>query len=80
MEYAKPVLAVTDNVSDLKDLIAEAQCGEWVWSGNANGFASKIKEMASSNELQAKGNNGRKYILEYLRVEGSVEILEKHFK
>lgn len=79
MEYAKPVLAVTDEVSDLKDLIGDAQCGEWVYSGDVNSFVEKIKEMANSGDLIIKGENGRRYMLEHLKVENSVGILERHF-
>lgn len=80
MEYAKPVLAVTDKITDLKDLIEEAQCGEWVWSGDADSFVVKIKEMANSKELLKQGSNGREYIVDNFTVENSVGILEKHFK
>ncbi|KKB45020.1 glycosyltransferase family 4 protein [Bacillus thermotolerans] len=80
MEYAKPVLAVTDKVTDLKELIEESQCGEWVWSGDVDSFLRKIKEMSKSEELVIQGNNGRKYIINNFKVEQSVKILEKHFK
>ncbi|SEN48900.1 Glycosyl transferases group 1 [Mesobacillus persicus] len=80
MEYAKPVLAVTDKVTDLKDLITEAQCGEWVWSGDADAFIAKVKSMANSKDLITQGLNGREYIVNNFQVKHSVEILEKHFK
>jgi glycosyltransferase involved in cell wall biosynthesis len=80
MEYAKPVLAATDKVTDIKDMIEEAQCGEWVWSGSIDSFISKIKEMAVSNDLPTKGSNGRRYIEENFTVNYSVEIIEKHLK
>ncbi len=79
MEYAKPVLAATDNVTDIKELIEDAQFGEWVWSGDIDGVVNKIKEMARSKELVKQGKNGRKYIEDNFRVENSVDILEKHF-
>ncbi|MDD4781195.1 MAG: glycosyltransferase family 4 protein [Tissierellia bacterium] len=80
MEYAKPVLAATDKSTDIKDIIEDAQCGEWVWSGDIDAFIAKIKGMAGSNDLSTKGNNGRKYIEENFNVNLSVEIIEKHFK
>ncbi|MGM0923277.1 MAG: glycosyltransferase family 4 protein [Bacillota bacterium] len=80
MEYAKPVLAATDKFTDLKELIEDSQCGEWVWSGDANSFVTKIKEMANSKALLSKGENGRKHIVSNFQVNRSVEILEKHFK
>ncbi len=80
MEYAKPVLAATDKASDIKELIVDAQCGDWVWSGDMDSFVLKIKEMATSKDLLVKGENGRKYIEKNLKVDKCVEILEKHFE
>jgi glycosyltransferase involved in cell wall biosynthesis len=77
MEYGKPILAATDTFTDIKDLISEAQCGEWVWSGNANDFISKVKEMSKSDKLSEMGLNGRKYIENNFDVKNSVEILER---
>lgn len=79
MEYAKPVLAATDTTTDIREMIEKAQCGKWVWSGDAEGFISRLKETAKMSELHIKGTNGRRYIEENLQVEHSVEILEKHF-
>lgn len=80
MEYAKPVLAVTDRVTDIKELIKEAECGEWVWSGDAEGFVNKVREMAKSEKLTAMGANGRKYLEDKFHVKCSVEIIEKYFR
>ncbi|PIC68042.1 glycosyltransferase WbuB [Sporosarcina sp. P16a] len=80
MEYAKPIIAATDNVTDLKELIEEADCGEWVWSGDVHVFINKAKEMSTSKRLKIMGENGRKYMEENFKVHRSVEILESHFK
>lgn len=79
LEYAKPVLAATDIVTDLKELIEEADCGDWVWSGDVETFINRAKEMARSNRLDSMGANGRKYLERNFNVNRSVEILEKHF-
>lgn len=79
MEYAKPVLVASDKVTDLKELVEEANCGEWVWSADVDAFIRAIRRMADSDDLIEKGLNGRKYIETHFRVEKSVEILEKHF-
>lgn len=78
MEYAKPVLAATDNETDIKALIESAQCGEWVCSQNSEAFVEKIKGMAKNEELSIMGLNGRKHAEENFSVECSVKILEKH--
>ncbi len=80
MEYAKPVLAATDKASDIKELISEAKCGEWVWSGDTEGFIKKIKEMAKSKDLFVRGHNGRKYLEDNLKIEDSVKILVNKIK
>lgn len=79
MEYAKPILAATDNVSDIKKLIEDANCGEWVWSGDKAVFINKIMQMSRNYDLTTKGKNGLKFFEKNFTVEKSVEILEKHF-
>ncbi|NTW70834.1 MAG: glycosyltransferase family 4 protein [Eubacteriaceae bacterium] len=76
MEYGKPVLAATDRVSDIKDLIEAAKCGEWVWSGDEEAFINRIRSLAAEPGRSVKGMNGRKYIKEHFTVERSVSILE----
>lgn len=80
MEYTKPVLAATDKITDIKELINETQCGEWVWSADLKAFIDKIKEMSRQPDIADKGENGRKYLENNFQVGHSVEILERHFK
>ncbi|QFK72929.1 glycosyltransferase family 4 protein [Pradoshia sp. D12] len=80
MEYSKPVIAATDEVTDLKDLIENTDYGVWAWSGDIKDFIKKAKQMSKSNRLNIMGNNGRKYIEDHYNVLRSVEILESHFK
>jgi glycosyltransferase involved in cell wall biosynthesis len=80
MEFAKPVIAATDKVTDLKELIEEANCGEWTWSGDVRSFINKAKEMSKSNRLTTLGANGRKYLEDKFNVKHSIKILENHFK
>lgn len=77
MDYAKPVLAATDEVTDMKELIYEADCGEWVCSDNEEEFFKKIKEFSEAPEKRVKqGENGRAYMKEHFTVERCVKILE----
>jgi len=80
MEYGKPILAATDKVTDIKDMIKESGCGEWVWSGDADGFVSKIKEMAVSKRKREMGMRGRVYAEKHFNVMRSVIILENFYK
>lgn len=79
MEYAKPVLAATDKVTDLKDLIKDAKCGEWVWSGDREAFIAAIRNMSNSLSLIDMGHNGRDYVKRNFNLKKSVQILENHF-
>ena len=79
LEYAKPVLAATDNATDIKSFIEKVDCGEWTWSGDLGSFVEKIRIMANSNNLSERGMKGRKYIENNLTVSQSVALLEKHF-
>lgn len=78
MDYAKPVLAATDTVTDMKELIEEADCGEWVCSGDKAAFYKKIKELSADKEQRCRqGENGRSYMKKHFTVERCVEILER---
>lgn len=80
MDYAKPVLAATDTVTDMKELIESANCGQWVCSADQKAFFEKIKEFSANKEkCKQMGENGRKYMIENFTVDRCVEILEKQF-
>jgi len=76
MEYAKPVLAATDENTDLKDLIQANNLGEWVSSANEMEFFKKIEEMSKSDSLIFQGQNGRRLIEQEFTVNRSVKQLE----
>lgn len=80
MSMAKPILACTDEVTDIHSLVeTDAECGMWCSSDDVDGFCECIKKMCEDREaLKKMGANGRKYLEEYFDVERSVEILEKN--
>jgi glycosyltransferase involved in cell wall biosynthesis len=80
MEYSKPVIAATDRSTDLKELVESSNCGEWVWSGDKDGFVEVIRRFSKSSSLKDMGSNGRKYLENNFSLKSSVDILEKHFK
>ena len=81
MQLAKPVLAVTDTVTDMKELILDgAKCGYWTPSGDIESFIATLKTIVSEkNTLAQKGQNGRKYLEQHFSVKTSAEILEKSY-
>jgi glycosyltransferase involved in cell wall biosynthesis len=80
MDMALPILAVTDKASDIKELLNEAQCGLWAYSGEKIGFTEQVKNLCENKELCIQmGKNGRRYLEEKFDVSRSVKILEDHF-
>lgn len=78
MDMALPVLAATDNASDVKDLLKEAECGLWAYSGDHSGFIEQVHFLCENSETRIQmGQNGRKYLEENFDVSRSVAILER---
>lgn len=81
MQMAKPVLAVTDQNSDIGGMIEEAGCGFYCPADDMDLFVRTVKEICENRDrLSVMGENGRKYLEKYYSVERSVAILEKHGK
>lgn len=81
MELSMPIVAVTDTVTDYKDLIqTQAKCGLWSDASNPDDFFANISALSSDAQLRAKfGENGRKYMAENFGIGRSVEIIEGIF-
>lgn len=63
MEYSMPILAATDKVTDIKDVIVNSGSGFWSESGDLESFISNANAIASDIELRTKmGENSRKYL------------------
>ncbi len=79
MQTATPVLAVTDENTDIRELVTqEASCGFWTKSGDIEGFVRTIEDMVKmKDELSKLGMNGRRYLEDNFDVSRSVDILEK---
>lgn len=81
MEMCLPVLAATDTATDLKDVLAEAGCGLWAKSGDVDTFLRHMDFLAKhTEERQAMGKRGRKYLEEHYTVDKSYEIIMRHFE
>ncbi|MCR5526529.1 MAG: glycosyltransferase family 4 protein [Lachnospiraceae bacterium] len=78
MQMSKPILAVTDRVTDIHALVTyEARCGWWCASDDVDGFVEQIKKIYEERDnLTEFGENGRNYLEENFDVARSVEILE----
>ncbi len=81
MQRSKPILAVTDKVSDISTVICDkARCGYYTPSDDLQGFVDTVKEICTKKEeLNVLGDNGRKFLIENYDVKRSVKILEAVF-
>ncbi|MBY8908361.1 glycosyltransferase family 4 protein [Salinicoccus roseus] len=79
MEYAMPILALTDKNTDIKELITNNNLGYWAFSGDTENVVTALKNLKEDHRLNEMGHNGRKYLENNLKVKRSVEILESHF-
>ena len=76
-----PILAATDRSSDIKDLLKEAKCGLWSYSGDKKDFINNIKYLCENKDLRIKmGQNGRKYLEQNFDISRSVNIIKSHLK
>lgn len=74
----KPVLAITDAYTDLKDMILDEDCGWWCNASNKQEIIDCIKEICESKEKQIqKGLNAFNYAKKYFDVEINVKQIEK---
>ena len=82
MQLAKPVLAVTDRVTDIHALVTyEARCGWWCPSDDPTAFIEAVEKICENQEnLRELGNNGREYLKANFNVGRSVDILENFMK
>ena len=81
MEISKPVFAITDDVTDLKDIIEKSDCGWWISGDKIDEVVCKIKEICENRAIYGQlGKNGRIYFEHNYDVENNVIILEKFIK
>lgn len=82
MQMSKPVLVVTDRVSDIGDIVTDkAHCGYFAHSDDIDGFKNTIKNICDNcGELEILGKNGREYLIKNYNVEMSVSLLEEALK
>lgn len=76
MENSMPILAATDKVTDVKDVIVNSGSGLWSESGDLESFISNANAIASDKELRTKmGENSRKYLEENYDVRKCVDTI-----
>ncbi|MCR4655887.1 MAG: glycosyltransferase family 4 protein [Lachnospiraceae bacterium] len=78
MKAAKPVLACTDETTDIRKLVeTDGRFGLWVSSDDKEGFAEAVLKLSSDGELRKEmGLRGYHYLKEHFNVDLSVRLLE----
>ncbi|WP_422123908.1 glycosyltransferase family 4 protein [Planococcus sp. X10-3] len=80
MDRAKPILAVTDPNTDLKDIIYNANCGYYAEAGELEDFQDAIEQIKRDRgKLRQLGENGRSYLEKEFHVSESYKIIMRHF-
>lgn len=81
LEAGLPVIACTDLVSDVGDVVEHAGCGCKVLSGDLYGFDTAIRNLAESPQtLQSKAANARKLFESTYTVQNTYSIIMNHLK
>ena len=79
MEMGLPILAATDSITDIKDILLEARCGFWTKNGDLSSFINNMDKLANDRNLCCEmGRNGRKYLEEHYAVDISYKIIMRH--
>lgn len=79
MKYKKPILAATDNNTDLKEMIKEGSFGLWSEHGNINEFIDNVNNLKSEIVRKEFGHNGYVYLKKNFNVMDSYHIIMNHF-
>ncbi len=80
MEYKKPVLALTDEATDFKNLVLESNCGMWSPSNSIESFKNNVLKLLNKDLRDFQGENGYNYFLNNFLVDKSVNILNTYLK
>lgn len=78
LRQRKPVLAITDPVTDIKDMILKNNCGWWIEAKDKQKIVNLIKNICENKEDQIiKGENGFNYFLKEFDVRLNVDKIER---
>lgn len=79
MQEKKPILAATDPVTDIKDVLRDGKFGWWCESNDPAAFSALISKILSEREqLPEYGENGRKYLERHYDVRVPYEAITAH--
>ena len=78
-EFSKPVLAATDDATDIKDVLQQYQTGKWVMSRSPETFITDLKSLVEDESLRNQlGKNARHYLEQYWTVDKAYLTILSH--
>ncbi len=80
MQASMPVLAATDNNTDIGQVIKQGDFGSWCESGDVTEFNRLVHQMCDNSTREQMGLNARCYLEKHYTVKHSYEIIMSHFK
>lgn len=72
----KPVLAATDDNTDIGEIIEKAGCGCWVEAGDTKSIQERISQLCN-DDLITMGNRGWKLLQDEYLVDRSYNLIVK---
>lgn len=76
-----PILATTDKITDIKELVENTNSGKWSYSEDYNNFKDNVRWfIENQSNLRHIGDSGRSYFKQYLLVGNSVDKIEEFFE
>lgn len=80
MQASIPVLAATDEYTDIREVLEQGDFGLWSSSANVAQFNEKLQQLTNPLVRKEMGRNARKYLEENFTAKHSYEIIMKHFE
>lgn len=81
MESQIPMIAATDSVTDVRNLIEENDIGYWSYATDYDCFIDNCNKLANDKVLRERqGKKARVYLERHFNIGENIEILYNHFK
>ena len=80
MQASMPVLAATDEHTDIRQVMNQGNFGLWCNSQDVKQFNEKLQQLTNPLVRNEMGKNARKYLEENYTTRHSYEIIMKHFE
>lgn len=80
MQASLPVLAATDENTDLRQIIEEAEMGFWCRSGDTRAFLKHVQRLKDHAIRKHLGENARAYLEKHYHVKNAYKTIISHFE